>query len=207
MKKKATSKKQLTKRKAAPKPTAMDFEDDSEVIVTNEQLSEISQLAERQVYLEDVIARISDKLAKATKALNDISQKALPEALEAIGLKEITLQTGETIKVGEKLYASISQKNKPEAIKWLVQHKQQSLVKATVFLPFDKGDVKEARAAMALLRKGGYKPAMDNNVNTTQVKAVIQEMLQQGVNVPLELFGAHFARQSVVVLGKGKKAT
>lgn len=172
--------------------------DEEEVQVSNDQLKELTQLAKQQLAGEKEVASYEELLKKAKQDLYNIQEKALPDLMQAIGMESFALSNGAKITVKEVLYASIAKKNKPKAIRWLVAHDQGSLVKTDIILPFDKGDSEKVTEALDFLHDGGYLTTVDENVNTASVKAVIKELLAEGVDVPLELFGAYYARSAKI---------
>ena len=166
---------------------------------SDEQLGLIAKLARRQVEYEEQVAIADEAFKKAKANLRRIQEKELPAAMEAIGMESFTLKSGETISVKEKLYASISKKDKPAAIRWLMEHEHGSLVKEDVIVSFEKGDNESVRVLQKLLEVNGITNfTVDENVNTASVKAMIKELLSEGMEVPLELFGAYFHRTAEV---------
>jgi hypothetical protein len=77
-------------------------------------------------------------------------------------------------------------------VAWLLDHEQSALVKEDVTIPFDKGDHDSMVALVNNLRDGGYSVEVSETINTGSVKSMIKEMLENGTDVPLDLFGAYF---------------
>ena len=172
------------------------FEEDVQE-ATNEQLTEISSLAKLQLKQQKAADEITEKLKEANKVLRKTQEQDLPEAMLNAGLEKFTTTNGLNISVSETLYASISKKNKPKAIAWLMDNGQSSLVKEDVNIPFDKGDHERVMRLVEDLQDH-YPVAVNETVNTASVKAMIKELLADSKEVPLELFGAYFARKSVI---------
>ena len=176
---------------------AIDFEE--KVEISTEQLNEVSKLAQQQVKLEAELKKKEDELKKVKQNLYNIQEKALPDLMQSIGLEDFTLSNGSHISVKETLYASISKQNKPGAIKWLSENDLESLVSCVVSVPFDKGDGDGVQELLDVLTECGYENIIsDEKVNTSSVKSAIKELLEDGEEVPLELFGAYYARKAVV---------
>ena len=168
---------------------------------TDDQLETISALAHKQIKLQLAFERAEDAYKQAKKDLANIQEKELPEAMLAVGMEKFQLKTGEMISVKETLYASLSQANRPNAIKWLMDNDHGSIVKEIVNVTFEKGEHEYVEKLVEVLEKHGFNTYnVDENVNTATVKSLIKELLGQGVEVPLELFGAYFARKAVVKL-------
>lgn len=175
----------------------INYEDD-DLTVTREQLAPLARLVQHLREQQQVVETLEEQLKGAKRELRKLEEEHIPELMAEIGLEMVTMENGQQLSVKEILYASISSKNKPEAIRWLVDHGQGSLVREDVTVPFDKGQMELAEALVAHLRSSGYTPEVQENVNTTSVKSVIKELLEQGVDVPLDLFGAHFVKKAVL---------
>jgi hypothetical protein len=181
----------------------MEFEAfESEAPVSDAELSLVARLAEEQVKLEKDIERYETYVGDLKKRLKKISETDLPTALEEIGLASITLTNGATVVIEQKMFASISKKNKPKAVQWMIDHGQEALVKTGVAVLLDKGEQEKLERLRDLLDHSEFTEySLDTNVHTGAVKAMINEMVAQGIDVPLELFGAHYVKKSVVSMG------
>lgn len=176
-----------------------DIDFDEPMEVSTEALQSIAALAFQQLELEQRIKKGNTLLKELNQQRMKIAEIDLPEAMAAIHIAEFALETGQGIKVTEKLYASIPKKNKPEAIKWLIKHKQSALVSTNIVLMFDKGE--QAKVNMMLKRLEKYNPVVDESVNTGSVKSMIKEMTRNTdtpIDVPLELFGAFWKKTAEI---------
>jgi len=177
---------------------SINFEEDT-AAPTNEQIGEISSLAKLQHSQEQAVDGFEAQLKEAKKALRQTQEQDLPGAMQAAGMEKFTTNTGIDVSVTENLYASIPAKNKPNAIAWLMDHGQSALIKEDISIPFDKGDHDDVEKLMKALRDMGYANAnVKEAVHTGAVKSMIKEMLENGADVPLDLFGAYFHRKAVV---------
>lgn len=114
-------------------------------------------------------------------------------------MRSITLTDGSSVEIDETMYAAIAKKNKAAAAQWLIDNGQGSLVKQDIIFSFGKGEDELANKLQQLATNYGFtEHETKDNVNTSAVKAVIKELLAQGIDVPLELFGAHFVRRSII---------
>ena len=175
----------------------IDYEEDT--AVSNETLSEISQLAHKQVEAQRTYDALVIETKKAKQELWGIQERDLPEAMLAAGMTAFTIDSGESITVKEDLMASISQKNKPAAVAWLIGNGHGSLVKEDVVVPFEKGDTEAVHILSKLLEANGVSNYnVIEAVHTGSVKSLIKELLAEGKDVPLELFGGHFVKKAIV---------
>jgi len=178
----------------------MEFEAfENEAPVSDAELSLVARLAEEQVKLEKDIGRYEKHVGDLKKRLKTVSEVDLPTALEEIGLSSITLTNGATVSIEQKMFASISKKNKPAAVQWMIDNGQEALVKTGVAVLLDKGEHEKLVRLRDLLDHSEFTEySLDTSVHTGAVKAMINEMVAQGIDVPLELFGAHYVKKSVV---------
>ena len=134
-------------------------------------LKKVADLAEEQIVLEDELDDLL-RLTKECKAkLAEVSEVKLPTLMRELGLNSFQLEDGPTITVKTELYTHISQKNKPDALKWLRDNGFGSLIKERV---------------------------LQESVAGASVKALIREQLSLGKAVPLQVFGVHEVTRSVI---------
>lgn len=177
----------------------INFEEDTPV-VSADDLKNIAQLARQVVEGESEVADLEERLKAAKNRLKAVQEGALPEAMKAVGMTEFKTINGHSISVTETLYASIAAKNKAKAAQWLVNNNLAALVKEDLVVSFDKGQHDDVIALVDSLQKmGEYNISTSENINTGSVKSAIKELLEEGVDVPLELFGAYFLRKAVVL--------
>lgn len=179
---------------------AINFESDSEQqTLTQDQLTNIAQLASAVVGSEKIVADIEAKLKIAKANLRQVQERDLPEAMLACNMEKFTTSDGLNVSVSETLYASVAKKNKAEAAKWLIDNELGALVKEDVVIGFDGGASEQVQALLTMLAENSINNVTTSeSMNTASIKAAIKELLANGVDVPLELFGAHFARKAVV---------
>ena len=178
---------------------SIDYEEDIAVVVTADDLKNISNLAHDVIEGEKTVDKIEDELKAAKAKLRAVQEGTLPEAMKAVGMTSFKTTDGHSIEVKETLYASIAKKNMEEAIAWLVDNELSALVKSDVTIPFDKGEQEKMQQFLEFLEEHQVQNRIvTETVNTMSVKAAIKELLEDGVEVPLELFGAYFSRRAVV---------
>ena len=178
---------------------AIDYEDDAKQDITKDVLSNISYMATDVQEKEHVVAKIEEELKQAKAVLRKVQEQDLPEAMLACNMETFVTSDGLKVSVKETLYASIAAKNKAEAGKWLINNELGALVKEDVIIGFDGGNheaVQELIDKLVLL--GTYNVSTAESMNTASIKAAIKELLADGKEVPLELFGAYFSRKAVV---------
>lgn len=174
---------------------------------TNEQLAEITQLAEKQLQMEQHIANLEEQLKNATDTMNHISQSLIPEAMMAVGMESFKMADGSTVKV-EKFYSGkIPEDKSIEAFAWLRQTGNDSLIKRNVSLMFGKGEDHLADTVVELLREHGAEPVDKATVHPMTLKSFIREQYESGSNFPADLFGAFVGNKTKIAPAKKPAAT
>lgn len=166
--------------------------------VDDSKLKTVRVLAQNQLKLERQIEAAEKDLKDLKRDYRKLSELDLPAAMEEVGLLSFKLADGKEVLVTEKMYASIPKKNMTTAVQWLIEHGQGALIKSAVSVPFAKGDVEEREELLRELTENGYTVQVNDAVSTGSVKAVLKELMQEGTEVPLELFGAHIVRKSEI---------
>lgn len=171
---------------------------------SNEELEQISVLANKQVKVEADIARTEKELKELKKQLKKVSEDDLPTAMKAAGnLLEFKLADGTAIKVADKWHGSLSGAKKAGAIAWLREHGYDDIIKTTLELSFKKGEDEKVTQAKELLIEQGFIPKEEENVNTATVKALAKELIEDeenNIDVPLDTLGIYIQTVSKVTI-------
>lgn len=168
------------------------------ITITNEELGQISRLAERQLEEELQVVKLEEQLKQAKEALRQTSDVDLPNAMAEVGLSSFTLSNGTKISVKDEVYASIPKECQEKAFLWLRNHDFGSLIKNQIIAEFGKGEDEEAHEAAALLAEHGWRPQQKESVHPMTLKAFIREQLTEGKEVPLEFFGATVISRAII---------
>lgn len=183
---------------------SIDFEADAEQAEssgpTDADLRKVATLAQRQVELEASVAQLENDLKKEKERLRKVAEVELPELLlNELNLSMFALADGTKVEVKDSLKCSIPKKNLPKVAQWLVERNHGALVKRDVVLPFDKGQDEQVAELATLLEANGFSQyAVNEAVHTGQLKKLIQELEEEGEDVPLPLFGAYHHKTSKV---------
>jgi seryl-tRNA synthetase len=176
---------------------AINFENDMQALPL-ESLQDLSFLAKELLKTEDAINKLEAELSQVKAKWNKLRLTDIPTTMDELGLSSIRLQGGQRISIEEKMYASIPKKNKAKCADWLEGHQLGDLVKIQVIQSFGRGEKAIARRMGQLLQDQGFSPILSEDMNTTSVKAALRELLQEGEDVPLELFGVHIERAASI---------
>lgn len=161
-------------------------------------LAKLARLAVAQDQAQQDVDRLSDELKAAQQRLNKIAESEIPELMDELGMEKFTTKDGFTVAVKETLRTSLSANRKEEAFKWLRDNGYGAILKRKVFVEFGRG---EDAVAEELFRDllGKHEVVEDQtDVHSATLKAFLTERLKEGVEIPLELFGAFRQRRAIV---------
>lgn len=170
----------------------------------------IAKTAKAQAEAEEKVNKCQLELSKAQDALRLIAEKTMPELMTKLGLDKIQTQDGLTVKIEEKLRTSMAsgdEEKQKKAFEWLIEMGFERLIKREFKIEFGKEELAWAKKFESDLKKR-KKPlncSRKEAVHPSTLASVLTKQLQEGVDVPLELFGAHMQKFSKIELPKTKK--
>lgn len=165
-----------------------------------EAILDITKLAKKQNTIETEIEILEEKIKEKKEELKEISESFLPEKMESLGLSTFRTIEGLVVKVKDKIRASLNVDNRPKGYDWLEKNGHEGMIKTHVFVPYKKGEVKEAYELIEKLQKEmGRIAKIERKVEFQTLQAFIKEQLAQGKDVPLDIFGVYRQRVSEVV--------
>lgn len=167
---------------------------------SQEQLETINNFVRMQLQRQQEVEDAENVLAAAKKRLRQIQEIDLPSAMEAAGCSEFKTKEGLKVSIKKDISASLSEGKKPAAIEWLLRNGHSEIVKTDVIIPFDRTESDSAQVAelTSYLQSAGYAFTSKNDVNTATLKALIRELRENGVDVPLETLGAFEWKKAIV---------
>lgn len=164
---------------------------------SDEQLNTITQLAKAQVAAELNIEQLEEQLRKAKLNLQRIMWNLLPDAMQAAGVKEFTLQDGKKIIIKDEVYASISEANRPAALAWLRDHNHGSIIK-NAFQVMVRGGEPLEKDVVKFLEEHEVEYDQKQSVHNRTLQSWVKQQLADGHEVP-ESISYHEQRVSKVV--------
>lgn len=164
--------------------------DDFETTVTPEQLSEISQLANEQLRLEDEIASSEAQVKELKQQLSKIQQNLLPDLLLTAGLQQFQTVKGDQVKVKEDLSVSVPKAKLEFITSWLEENGHGDIITGKVAVDLPKNSHNERKAAVEALLAAGLEPYEDMTVNTMTLKSILKKCIAEGTTIDLSEFGA-----------------
>ena len=162
------------------------------------ELSLVSALANKQVELAQELASLEEAVKAKKEEFRATSEQELPEAMQAAGLSELVLSTGEKITIAEFYNAHISKVNQETAYNWLVSNGHAGLIKNEVSLKFARDQERIAEETVLALKARGLSPEVRQSVNPSTLKAFVKEQLTSGKDIPSEPFGIYIGSKAII---------
>jgi len=166
--------------------------------ISTEELSSISQVAQKVIDIQQEISLIEAELKAKKEELRNVSEQQLPELMQGLNLVEFTTASGFKISVENFYNAYISEANKEKAFNWLQENGHGGLIKNEISLLFGKGQDEEANALVQSLEQKGLSPNVKQGVHPQTLKAFVKEQLTQGRDIPAEPFGIYVGSRAKI---------
>jgi len=185
------------------KPTFEDLVGTNEVQewtneVSDGELNIVSDLAKKQLQLARQVATLEEDLKAKKEELRLTSEQELPDAMQAAGLNQIVLSTGEKISIGEFYNAHISKANQEVAYQWLVENGHEGLIKNEVLLKFGREESTVVDETVSALQSRGLSPEVRQSVHPSTLKAFVKEQFTSGNDIPTEPFGIYIGTKATI---------
>jgi len=101
-------------------------------------LAGLSRLAEQLADADKFVAKLEEELRQAKMRVTDISERAIPDLMDELGVAEFTTTNGFKITIRSTVRASIPLANRAEAYQWLEENGHGGLLKRTVSVAFNR---------------------------------------------------------------------
>jgi hypothetical protein len=162
-------------------------------------LEKIAALAQQLLQYESRIEAVKSNLKQLEATYRRISENELPEAMDAAEVSEFRMTDGRRITVGDEYHAGIPKAKEQEAFEWLRTNGFDGIIKRELSVKFGKGDDDKATELNnELCARYGDHFSDKEAIHHSTLKAFLRELVEEGVDVPLDLFGAHIIRRAKV---------
>ena len=121
--------------------------------------------------------------------------------MQAAGLNEIVLSSGEKISIGEFYSAHISKANQEVAYQWLTANGHEGLIKNEVSLRCGRNESEVVNETVSNLKARGLSPEVRQSVHPSTLKAFVREQLTSGNDIPTEPFGIYIGTKATIKRG------
>ena len=166
--------------------------------VSDGELSIVSALANKQLQLATEVAELEADLKAKKEELRLTSEQELPDAMQAAGLTQIKLNSGENISINEFYNAHISKANQEKAYEWLTANGHEGLIKNEVLLKFGREESLVVDETVSALQARGLSPQVRQSVHPSTLKAFVKEQFTSGNDIPTEPFGIYIGTKATI---------
>ena len=166
--------------------------------VSDGELSIVSALANKQLQLATEVANLEAELKAKKEEFRTTSEQELPDAMQAAGLTQIKLNSGENISINEFYNAHISKANQEKAYEWLTANGHEGLIKNEVLLKFGREESLVVDETVSALQARGLSPQVRQSVHPSTLKAFVKEQFTSGNDIPTEPFGIYIGTKATI---------
>lgn len=153
-------------------------------------MKELIELANLLIEKDKKISELETSLKKEKEDARRLREESIPDYMNEMGVSEIKLSNGFTVNIKDEVYCAIPASRRQEAYDWLTDHDFDSIIKTNVTSLFGKGEIENALALFERLRDEDLNVNLTQEVHPQTLKAFLKGQLQNGADIPLELFGA-----------------
>ena len=175
-----------------------------------DKMSRINALVQRQLMLERKHAEAESLLKKVKAELELISDQALPDLMDDLGISELKMAGGGTLKIDTTIRASLGRAKDEEraeqAIAWLIASGHPHIVKHSIRVPLTAGQselgirlIEELEALSERLNEENEAWSLcvedKTDVNPGTLSAFVRGELAEGREVREDLLNVHRQRR------------
>lgn len=163
----------------------------------------LAQITQTAVELKDaqaLVASLEEQLKEAKGTVTHLGEHVLPTLMDEADLGDFTTKDGIFISVNERIRASIPARSHVEAIKWLEENGEDSIIKRQFTIEFgrDENGWADKFERDLAQRKKKLHCKRKTSVHPQTLAKAIGDKLAEGVEVPMETFGAFRQRFSTI---------
>lgn len=185
---------------------------DAKMPVPKDKLDRARNMARQQRDLKRELTDAEAKVSSLKARIGDISRRELPDLLEEVGLKALSLEgDGDMpdydLELQPFYHANIAadweDERKQAAFDWLDENDHGDLIKAVVTVELARGENDARKRLEETLHELGMEFRSELTVPWNTLTAFVKEQIENGEALPLELLGATVGK--VVKMKERKK--
>ena len=174
----------------------MDLEAESTITVDTAMTIDIAKSCNKLLETQKELNTLDDKIKTLKETESTLSEQTIPDLMHRAGIASIKLDDGTKVEVKPFYSAKIPISRTEEAFTWLRDNGHGDLIKNNVLLSFARSQDNEAKSLVAELRSKGHNVKQTEKVEPMTLKAFVKEQIQEGKNVPSEVFGVYVASKT-----------
>jgi hypothetical protein len=161
----------------------------------DDKLLQVSQMVREMLDYEAREKELTEEAKQAGKRKRYYSEKAIPEALSALGLSGVTLDDGRKVTVTPEIYLDLREENREEAYRWMESQGYSDLIKTQISCTFGRGERDHAQDVADLLSAAGYQAESKDTVHYQTLRAWAKDLLTQGILLP-DVFNSYLGSKT-----------
>ena len=158
-------------------------------IPRDEQLKQLSALAEAQLESEQTVENLELELKQAKERLRTIAEVKIPEKMNSLGITEFKLSNGLKVSVKPWFMGKITDDNQETAYAWLEQHGHGGIVKHDLAVQVRMSEDTKLEDIRKLAEKLGLDIKEKLGIHHMTFGAWIKEQVTEGKYIPRQLLG------------------
>ena len=177
----------------------IDFEQDQEKLLN--KTGNIQSLADQVEKLDNLAKEIEateDVLKQRKKNYDYLSSEVIPTMMAEMGLSHLKLMDGSSVDVKPNYSASITIANRDAAFQWLRDNNLGDIIKNEISVSFGRNEDNKAADYASLASERGYQPTQKLKVEPMTLKALVRERLENGKEMPTELFNVFVGNKTTI---------
>lgn len=163
-----------------------------------DSLKKLRGYAQAQLQYEELMLRIEEFAKSLKEDYRNLTETILPELMDELGIHHLSLSEDHEIGISEKVTASIPKPKMDEACNYLESHGSGSIIKREVGTKFGIKESDLAQKAIDAWKEIGIDAEVTRSVHHSTLAAWVREQLEQGEQIPFELFGVFRRRASTI---------
>lgn len=160
-----------------------------DIILPNEdKLSRLTELARRQISLKDAIEVAEKALEVLKDNLKGVSEHAIPELMQEIGVTKIETSDGRKVKITPYFTGKITDL---EAYDWLEREGYGDIVKISIQVDTRLSDIEKVDKIRKLLTEAGIEWNEEQGVHYQTLCKWIKDTINEGKPIDRDLFNVY----------------
>jgi len=174
----------------------MDLEAESTIKVDTAMIIDIAKSCNKLLETQNEISAFEEKLKWLKNTETTLSEQTIPDLMHKAGTTLVKLNDGTKVEVKPFYSARIPISRTEEAYTWLRSNGHGDLIKNNVMLSFGRNQDNAAKSLVEDLRSKGHTVKQTEKVEPMTLKAFVKEQIQNGKNVPSDVFGVYVASKT-----------
>ena len=173
-------------------------QDSSLKAVNNEGLSTIAEFASAIAAQELRVEELEAQLKEAKRELRSLTDEKLPQLLLELGVSEFKLEDGTKVTVKNIYGATIPAALREKAYQWLRDHGHGDMIKNVISASFGMGEDHLAEKFKEAAKEKGLVCEQKQTVHSQTLKGFVRGEIEEGRDVPQDLFGVFVSQRAVI---------